>query len=365
MNNKYTELRDFFSRQYSGTIENGKYDMDLKSALKEILTQVSPDVKGLDVFFATQPDIAEDFNRALRIDGYKTQLDYSQLGEESNIRSIVETNAPCKVVSCVDVLMEFVYCETGLQDYVFKVINNDGCAMKVPILPARSGSTPIIPSGASIGLAAGLADDKCIEVTPDKYGEYVNIDLRTLKCNNCVDILMLKLKQLAQRTATAMHNAIFTKANAIAATVAPSGNLLTTINNMSQTIKSTITTSGPLTYFLAPVVFDALIKSVDGSGRFNIEPTSIECSGKCRTICFQGNMFIEMDRLPIVANTSVILAGYFSQYLAHVVSPVNNTECRDCMDQLNDVLKVGNAFYQEVFIPTDFINAFAKSTITV
>lgn len=364
-NQRFENLRAVFSRNIDGTREQEKLDMMLKESLSDSLRYVAQDMRGLDAFLATQPVVADEFNRKLKLEGYKTQVSYTGLDNDDSLRSVVETSAPCSFVPCTDVLMEYIYCDTGLHSLLKKIPSANGCAVKVPLLPPRSGSTPIIPTGSTIGLAAGLTDDKCLEIKPDKYGEYTVLDTRDLSCNNCVDRIQLKMKQLAERTANSMHNAVFTKINAIATNVPAAGDLIATIDDMSQAIKTNIQTTGSLTFVLAPVVFDQLIKSKDGSGRYIIDPMSINCEGKCREVCFQGNKFIEMDRLTVVANQTTIFAGYFDTYGAHVVSPVNAVDCQDCLDKMNDVLKIGNTFYQEVVIPTDFAGAFAKSTITV
>jgi hypothetical protein len=364
-NTRYDDLRSIFSRNIEGSREQEKLDIQLKESLTDSLRYVAQDMRGLDAFLATQPVVAAEFNRKLTAQGLKTQISYTGFENDSDLRSVVETSAPCAFVPCTDVLMEYIYCDLGLHSLLKKIPSAGGCAVKVPLLPPRTGSTPIIPVGSTIALASGLTDDKCIEIKPEKYGEYTVLDTRDLNCNNCVDRIQLKMKQLAERTSNAMHNATFTKLNAVATNVPAAGNLLATIDDMSQAIKTNIQTSGSLTFVVAPVVFDQLIREKDGSGRYIIDPMSIACEGKCREVCFQGNKFIEMDRLQVVANQTTIFAGYFDTYAGHVVSAVNAVDCQDCLDKMNDNLKIGNTFYQEVVIPADFAAAFAKSTITV
>jgi hypothetical protein len=357
-------IKSVLSRSTEGSIAGDQLNVNLRSQLSECFSLFGGDIRGLDLLLATQPAIKEQFNRKLKLEGYSTQLNYDSFQDEENLRSVVTSATPCEVVSCTDVIMEFIYCDKGMHSYMSKISSDKGCAVKVPLIPARAGSTPLVPSGSVIPVATGLADDKCMTVTPEKYGEYLTLDIRSLECNTCVDRIALKMKQLAQRVSLAMSNLAAAKVIATGTNVPASGTLLATVQDMSDAIKANIQTAGALTYFVAPIVFDQLLRQTDASGRAIIDPMSIPCDGKCREICFQGNKYVELDTIPVTANQSTIYTGYFD-YASHIVSSVNSVECQDCADKMNDVVKIGNVFYQEVVIPTDFAAAFAYSVITV
>lgn len=335
--------------------------------LRSLFNKASDELNGnsfqmFDAVMASNPNMARAFNQRTAKDGIKKEVDYSVF-EEANARAVTETNTPCVFVSCVDILMEYYYCDTGIHNYM-RQIATDGCAVKIPVIPDELGSTPLIPLGASIQQAT-LAVTKCIEVKPEKYGEYVTLDLRDITCNTCVDNMVIILKRLARRMFRMRENTAMAKVLATATNVTTGANITTTIQDLSDAIKSNITTAGALTYFTSPVGFDNIIRNYqDASGRRAIEATSVNCEGKCRTICLDGNKFVEIDTIPVVANVTNLIAGYM-EYSAVVSSPVQVQECADCLDKMNNVLKVGNVAYYDVFIPTQFNLAFAKTTIAV